>query len=190
MDFLRKVKLRRYRTQVRGNALQAIQDSLEVYQKKTSKLAEVQDWLRDASLELRGAPKSDPRWATWQQVADAAKKMEREIAELELLQEAALTEHLERTGPLCLNFEDGSSRVLASRAETAGGKADLLPADLLTVWRVASVFEGSVVLGGAAARLEFGDKPQIATVKLTAKAKKPKAGAVVGEEGTTLFGKD
>jgi hypothetical protein len=160
--------------------MDALQETLATWQRKTDKLQEVQEWLRDATLELVGVPASDSRWATLKQVTDARDKIVRELEELETLQEAALTEHLERVGPLHLNFEDGSSRVLSSKSITAGGRADLLPSDLLSVWRVAAVFQGSVVLGEAPAKLEFGDKAQVATVKLTAKAKKPKL--TVGEE--------
>jgi len=187
-ELLSTVRLRRHAAALRGKATQVLQETIQDYEKKMARLGELTDWLVQARKEAKLIPRDDPAHANIPKVEAMIAKLEGEISELELRQEAALTELVNETGPLTLELEDGTQRVLAAQKATAGGVEALLPRDFLAVWRVAKVFEGSVVLGGLPARLQFGDAGQVATVKLEAK-RKPKRGAVVGTEAS-LFGRD
>jgi hypothetical protein len=165
-------------------------------------LAETQSWLQAALTELKRerATATDPRWQTYNEVKQQAERLEEEILELEKQQEKELTETLTRTGALTLELEDGSHRTVSAQARTAGGGESLLPADLLRVWRVVQVFQGTILLGGEVTSLRFGDKQAVATIAhLQREKKKEKAakkGAVVGEEASlfgeeaSLFGRD
>lgn len=135
---------------------------LTEWKQKMDRLRELAEWSGRAEQELRSIPKDDKRWDVYWQVQDAAEKLETEIEQIQEKQTAALTQHLEGTGPLTLAFGDGTQCVVAAHPRTAGGTAHLLPADLLRVWRVAEVFAGSVVGHDATPqRLTFGDAQQI-----------------------------
>lgn len=135
---------------------------LQAWKEKMARLAEWEDWCARAEPELVGAPRTDSRWGVFDNVVDAANKLRKEIDELEQQQESALAAHLAKTGPLTVEFGDGTRKVLSAGARTAAGTADLLPADLLRVWRVATVFGGSVVGNdGQPQKLTFGDAEQI-----------------------------
>jgi hypothetical protein len=188
-ELLRQVRLRRHRSTIGGNVLQALEEFTEEWEKTSAKLGELTDWLASAAIELRGAAPGDPRRDVYARVEADAKRLEKELEDIELKQEATLSAILEESGPLTLQLEDGTTRTLAARANTAGGVEALLPRDFLAVWRVCSVFSGSVVLGGQATRLKFGDKNQVATVKFERKKKVAKKDAVIGEE-VSLFGKE
>lgn len=163
-----------------------LEQSLEEMQKKMARLQELNDWCYRAARELKAAPPSDPRWETYNTVKARAEQAEKEIEDLELQQEAALTEIVKANGPLVLEMEDGTLKTVAASPGDRGEGDPLLPRDLLSVWRVAKVFEGSIIMGGQPTRLQVGNPSQIATLRMN---KKPKRGAVVGEE-TSLFGKD
>lgn len=160
---------------------------MEVWQKKTARLQELTDWLFAATKELKGVPATDERWPVYRRIEAAAKRLEGELPELAEQQDEDLARHLERTGPLTLEQEDRTQLIAAAHSSVAGGQADLLPADILRVWRVASALEGSVALGGERTALRFGDAEQIRTVKLA--PKKARKGAVTGE-ADSLFGKE
>ncbi len=162
---------------------------LSNWREKKDKLCELIAWLVQAERELRGVKKADPRWQTLGEVKAAKERLEQEIEQLEQEQEAALTDRLAEEGPVTLRLEDGGQRVLSARADTAGGTADLLPRDLLAVWRVAEVFGGSVVLDGERAALRFGWRDQLEALKAKPKEKKVKRNAVIGDEAS-LFGRD
>lgn len=146
---------------------------LNGWKKQMEKLEELQAWCRAASLELKGVPTSDPRYETLRSVEAAAKRLEEEIGNVEKEQDRVLTGHLQAVGPLTFTIEDGTRRVVAAAEHTAGGAADLLPADILRVWRVASVLRGSIVVGeGGPQRLTFGDAEAIDWFKVKKKGKR------------------
>jgi sugar diacid utilization regulator len=149
-------------------------------------LQELTDWCFRAARELAGAPQSDPRWPVYNEFKAEADALDKEISDLELQQEAALTEIVKSGSPIVLEMEDGTHKTLAATPGDRGAGGSLLPRDLLNVWRIAKVFEGSVVMGGQPTRLSFGSADQALTVRL---AKKPKKDAVVSEDGH-LFGRD
>lgn len=187
-ELLRAVRLRRYAATLRGKATQVLEETSKAYEIKMRRLQELTDWLVQARQDAKRIPPDHPAHANIPKVEAMIAKIEGEIEEIELQQEAALTELVKESGSLVLELEDGTHRVLATQKATAGGGEALLPRELLAVWRVARVFEGSIVLGDKPTRLQFGDATQVATVKLAAK-RKCKKGAVVGEEAS-LFGKD
>ncbi len=166
-----------------------LEELSQAWEKKNAKLAELEDWLKDAFGELhKHIPEDDERWQVYGRVEEAAKKLRKELDETEEQMEAALTASLAESGPCILELEDGTTRTLSAASRTAGGGEAILPKDFLAVWRVVKALQGSVFLGGQPAQLKFGDKGQVATVKLAPKVKRPKKDAVVGEGG--LFGKD
>lgn len=162
---------------------------LSDWRKKKDKLAELVSWLYQAERELKRADRKDPRWQTLSEVIAAKDRLEEQINAIEQEQETALTEVLARQGPVTLRLEDGATRTLAANRQVAGGTADLLPADILRVWRVAEVFDGSIVLDGERAALRFGWREQLEALKQKPKERKAKKGGVIGEEAS-LFGRD
>jgi hypothetical protein len=190
-EFLRRVRLRRYLAITKDDPLSKLSDTIPDWEKKTERLAELTEWCHKAArqLERENARPDDPRWETYNRYEQEARRIEKEIEELEQTQEAALTHLAETNGPIVLEMEDGTLRTLAASPGDRGDGEPLLPRDFLAIWRVAKVFEGSVVLGGVPARLSFGDAAQASTLRLEAKQKKPKKDAIVSEEGS-LFGRD
>jgi hypothetical protein len=188
-ELQRAVRLRHYTATLGGEGFKVLETLSQEWEKKTTKLAELQDWMRDAIGELhKYIPEDDERWQVYARVEAAAKKLEQEIDDLEIQMEACLTASLAANGPATLELEDGTTRILSATGRTAGGGESLLPRDFLAVWRVAKVFQGSVHFGDKPAALRFGDAGQVATVKLAPKIKKAKKDAVVGEGA--LFGRD
>ena len=165
-----------------------MEELLSDWREKSNKLLELIEWLRQAERELKGAPKADPRWATYNDIKAAAERLEKGIETLEEQQEAELTDHLAKEGPLTLRLEDGEYKTVSAAGKSAGG-GTLLPADLLRVWRVAEVFQGSVLLGNERAELRFGWREQLEALKAKPKEKKAKKNAVIGEE-SSLFGRE
>jgi hypothetical protein len=152
-------------------------------------LQELNDWCHRAAKELRNIPDGDDRWKVYNKYKLEAETIEKEIEQIEQTQEAALTNLVKESGPIVLEMEDGALRTLAASPGSRGDGETLLPRDFLNVWRVCKVFEGSVVMGGVPAKLSFGDAAQVATVRVMARRKPAKKGAVVSEDGS-LFGKD
>lgn len=183
--------MRRYQAVTKGAEVATLEASIPAWEKKTERLAELTDWCRRAArqLEQDNARPDDPRWEVYNKYEQEARRIEKEIDEIEQTQEAALTNLAETRGPIVLEMEDGTLRTLAASPGDRGDGDPLLPRDFLAVWRVAKVFEGSVVMGGVPTRLSFGDTAQVATVRLSAKQKKPKKPVVTGERGG-LFAED
>jgi hypothetical protein len=134
-----------------------------------------------AAKELRKVPKGHEHHATYARIKQAADDLEKEIDADGQRIETELTERLQASGPLVLQMEEGECRVVAASPHVAGGGQALLPRDLLSVWRVAEVFHGSVVLGGSPSRLTFGDREQVATIKHETKNNKKLKAAEAGE---------
>jgi hypothetical protein len=190
-EFLRRVRLRRYLAITKDDPLSKLSDTIPDWEKKTERLAELTEWCHKAArqLERENARPDDPRWETYNKYEQEARRIEKEIEELEQIQEAALTHLAETRGPIVLEMEDGTLRTLAASPGDRGDGEPLLPRDFLAVWRIAKVFDGSVCLGGVPTKLEFGNPGQISTVRLSAKEKRqPKKDAIVSEDGS-LFGK-
>lgn len=147
-----------------GEGEKTLQPLLDQWKVTVDKLDELQQWLVKALEEVKGARPNDPRWKVYREVEAAAERLDKELEDIERLQEEALTTYLEGSGPVTLALEDGARRILSASPRTAGGPADILPSELLRVWRVATVFQGSVALGDTG-RLTFGDAAQIAATK-------------------------
>ncbi len=146
---------------------------LDEWRATVDKLDELQQWLVKAYEEVKTCKPIDQRWSTYREVESAAQKLDERLEQIEKHQEEALTAYLSTNGPVTLQLQDGTRRVLSATPQTAGGTADLLPKDLLAVWRVAAVFQGSVCTDGAAVtRLKFGDAAQIAATRPPKKARR------------------
>jgi hypothetical protein len=188
---MRRVRLQRNLAITKGDPMSKLSDTIPAWEKKTERLAELTEWCHRAArqLERENARPDDPRWEVHNKYEQEARRIEKEIEEIEQTQEAALTHLAETRGPIVLEMEDGTLRTLAATPGDRGDGEPLLPRDFLAVWRVAKVFDGSVCLGGVPTKLSFGDAAQAATLRLEAKRKPAKKGAIVSEEGA-LFGKD
>jgi hypothetical protein len=186
---MRRVRLRRYLAITKGGEVAVLEATIPEWEKKTQRLQELNDWCHRAAKELRNIPDGDDRWKVYNKYKLEAETIEKEIEQIEQTQEAALTNLVKESGPIVLEMEDGALRTLAASPGSRGDGETLLPRDFLNVWRVCKVFEGSVVMGGVPAKLSFGDAAQVATVRVMARRKPAKKGAVVSEDGS-LFGKD
>jgi hypothetical protein len=175
---------------MRGREIETLEKSIPLWEQKAGRLAELTKWCHEAArqLERENATPGDPRWEVYGKYENEAKRLEKEIEQIEETQEAAVAAIVKERGPIVLEMEDGSTRTLASSPGDRGDGEPLLPRDFLAVWRVAKVFEGSVVMGGVPTKLAFGDTGQISSVRLSAKEKKPKKGAFTGEEGRLFEG--
>ncbi len=123
---------------------------LDEWREVVDRLDTLQAWLVVAYEEVKTCKPIDQRWSTYREVESAAQKLDERLEQIEKHQEEALTAYLSTNGPVTLQLQDGTRRVLSATPQTAGGTADLLPKDLLDVWRVAAVFNGSVCTDGAA----------------------------------------